>query len=156
MLRLLTNTIQHPKSLFFNSTCICTRQLYTYTPLLWLTLLQTLDGHKCSVNRLAWTQTGCQAKHLSDRLTLATADVSGKILVWNVNSGEVKARLQDTANGGVSSSIAGTPTDKTSNRHGVQCSLRLRVYYLNFISYRKTFSSWKIIALLDTGGKSSN
>ena len=29
------------------------------------------------------------------RLTLATADVSGKILVWNVNSGEVKARLQD-------------------------------------------------------------
>ena len=56
---------------------------------------QTLDEHKCSVTRLAWTQTGCQSKHLSDRLTLATADVSGKILVWNVNSGEVKARLQD-------------------------------------------------------------
>ena len=60
-------------------------------------VLQTLDEHKCSVTRLAWTQTGCQAKHLSDRLTLATADVSGKILVWNVNSGEVKARIQDNS-----------------------------------------------------------
>ena len=78
---------------------------------------QTLDEHKCSVTRLAWTQTGCQSKHLSDRLTLATADVSGKILVWNVNSGEVKARLQD---------------NPTSDNSLSQVLLELHLYYTHW------------------------
>ena len=67
-------------------------------------VVQTLDDHKSSVTRVAWTKTGCTAKHLADTLTLASADLSGKILIWNVKSGEVKARLHD-ATGGVPAAV---------------------------------------------------
>ncbi len=35
-------------------------------------------------------------KHPADKLTLASADSSGKIVVWNVKTGEVKTRLEDS------------------------------------------------------------
>ena len=61
-----------------------------------LQVVQCLDNeHRSSVVKVAWTKTSCISKHLADRMTLASSETSGKILVWNVKSGEVKARLED-------------------------------------------------------------
>ena len=48
--------------------------------------MQCLDNeHRSSVVKVAWTKTNCASKHLADRMTLASSDTSGKILVSRLN-----------------------------------------------------------------------
>jgi WD40 repeat protein len=57
--------------------------------------IQTLDGeHKASIVGLKWSQAQSK-KHVAHETMLASADGSGRIFIWNVKSGEVKARLQE-------------------------------------------------------------
>ena len=39
------------------------------------------NEHRSSVVKVAWTKTNCASKHVADRMTLASSDTSGKILV---------------------------------------------------------------------------
>ncbi len=57
-------------------------------------VVQVLDRHRAAVTRLCWTRTPT-AKHPADRLTLASADAAGNVVIWNVKSGEVKSVLQE-------------------------------------------------------------
>ena len=51
-----------------------------------LKVVQCLDNeHRSSVVKVAWTKTSCASKHLADRMTLASSDASGKILVSYFN-----------------------------------------------------------------------
>ena len=51
-----------------------------------LKVVQCLDNeHRSSVVKVAWTKTSCASKHLADRMTLASSDASGKILVIDFN-----------------------------------------------------------------------
>ena len=47
------------------------------------------------VTKVSWARAPTP-KHPADKLTLASADSSGKIVVWNVKTGEVKTRLEDS------------------------------------------------------------
>jgi WD40 repeat protein len=57
-------------------------------------VFQVLDRHRSPVTRLCWCKSPTP-KHPADRLTLASADATGAIVVWNVKSGEVKATMQE-------------------------------------------------------------
>ncbi len=46
---------------------------------------QFLDEHRASVLQIRWNRSPT-FKHVADRLTLASADTSGQILVWNVKT----------------------------------------------------------------------
>ncbi len=59
-----------------------------------LQVVQVLDKHRSLVTQVAWCRAPT-AKHPADRLTLASADATGHIVVWNVKTGEVKAVLQE-------------------------------------------------------------
>ena len=49
-------------------------------------VVQCLDNeHRSSVVKVAWTKTNCALKHLADRMTLASSDATGKILVISYN-----------------------------------------------------------------------
>lgn len=43
---------------------------------------QSLDEHRSSVCQVRWNR-GPTFKHVADRMTLATSDMSGQIIVWN-------------------------------------------------------------------------
>ena len=58
-----------------------------------LTPIQTLDrDHKTSVTRLKWPKSWSK-RHVAHEMMLASADASGRVLIWNVKSGEVKTQL---------------------------------------------------------------
>lgn len=57
-------------------------------------VVQVLDKHRTSVTHVQWSRT-LTSKHAADRLTLASADATGHIAVWNVKNGEVKALMQE-------------------------------------------------------------
>lgn len=60
-----------------------------------LSPIQTLDrDHKTSVIRLKWSRAWSK-RHVAHEMMLASADASGKILIWNVKSGEVKSQLSE-------------------------------------------------------------
>ena len=60
-----------------------------------LTQIQTLDrDHKTSVTRLKWSKAWSK-RHVAHEMMLASADASGRILIWNVKSGEVKTQLTE-------------------------------------------------------------
>ena len=59
-----------------------------------LQVVQVLEKHRSSVVSVKWTKAPTK-KHPADRLTLATSDATGHIVVWNVKSGEVKALMQE-------------------------------------------------------------
>ena len=60
-----------------------------------LKIVQTLDReHKASVTRLKWSKAWSK-RHVSHEMMLASADASGRILIWNVKSGEVKTQLSE-------------------------------------------------------------
>ena len=57
--------------------------------------IQTLDrDHKTSVTRLKWSKAWSK-RHVAHEMMLASADASGRILIWNVKSGEVKTQLSE-------------------------------------------------------------
>ena len=56
--------------------------------------VQVLDRHRSPVCQISW----CRAptpKHPADRMTLASGDAAGTVIVWNVKTGEVKAVMQE-------------------------------------------------------------
>ena len=53
-----------------------------------LQVVQVLDKHRSSVVRVSWCKIPT-SKHPADRLTLASSDATGHIVIWNVKSGEV-------------------------------------------------------------------
>ena len=55
------------------------------------------------VTRVRWARAPTP-RHPADRMTLAAADASGNIVVWNVKAGEAKCTLSDA--GGRSSTVA--------------------------------------------------
>ena len=58
-------------------------------------VIQTLDReHKASVTRLKWSKAWSK-RHVAHEMMLASADASGRILIWNVKSGEVKTQLSE-------------------------------------------------------------
>ena len=60
-----------------------------------LSQIQTLDrDHKTSVTRLKWSKAWSK-RHVAHEMMLASADASGRILIWNVKSGEVKTQLSE-------------------------------------------------------------
>ncbi len=60
-----------------------------------MNVIQTLDkDHKTSVVRLKWSRAWSK-KHVAHEMMLASADASGRILIWNVKSGEVKTQLAE-------------------------------------------------------------
>ena len=48
--------------------------------------------HKTSVTRLKWSKAWSK-RHVAHEMMLASADASGRILIWNVKSGEMKTQL---------------------------------------------------------------
>ena len=57
--------------------------------------IQTLDkDHNFSVTHLKWSKSWTK-KHVVPEMMLASADASGRILIWNVKSGETKASFQE-------------------------------------------------------------
>ncbi len=59
-----------------------------------LQVAQTLDKHRSLVTKVQWLRALTQ-RHAADRLTLASADSAGHVVVWNAKSGEAKAVLRD-------------------------------------------------------------
>ena len=64
--------------------------------------VQVLDrggGGRAPVTRVRWARAPTP-RHPADRMTLAAADASGNIVVWNVKAGEAKCTLSDNGGGG--------------------------------------------------------
>lgn len=59
-----------------------------------LQTLQVLEKHRSTVMRVVWARSPT-SKHPADRLTLASSDATGHIVIWNAKSGQTKAILQD-------------------------------------------------------------
>ena len=60
-----------------------------------LQTVQVLDKHRSSVVRVTWCKVPT-SKHPADRLTLASSDATGHIVIWNVKSGEVGFDVKDS------------------------------------------------------------
>ena len=56
-------------------------------------------GRSSPVTRVRWARAPTP-RHPADRMTLAAADASGNIVVWNVKAGEAKCTLSDNGGGG--------------------------------------------------------
>ena len=65
--------------------------------------VQVLDGGRSPVTRVRWARAPTP-RHPADRMTLASADTAGNIVVWNVKAGEAKCTLSD--GGGKNSAVA--------------------------------------------------
>jgi len=61
-----------------------------------LQVVQTLEAPSptSAVLRVAWSRAPT-SKHAADRLTLASADAAGRIVIWSVKSGEIRSILRE-------------------------------------------------------------
>ena len=56
--------------------------------------VQVLDKHRAAVCQVRWCRANTP-RHPADKMTLASGDAAGNVIVWNVKTGEVKAVLQE-------------------------------------------------------------
>ena len=69
--------------------------------------VQVLDGggRRSPVTRVRWARAPTP-RHPADRMTLASADAAGNIVIWNVKAGEAKCTLSEAGSGKSSAAVA--------------------------------------------------